>query len=359
MFTPSFKAVYTLLLVLMSLPLLAQKPGHVWPEGEAGKDYNVVDANGKRQGTWVRVYGNNSKALLYRGQFKNGEPEGEWDWYYPTGEVMTKMTHIQGEVITENVNYYEDGKTVMSQGRFEVKTIDGKPKRCREGKWLLYSKAGVVLAEENYTDSILHGPAKYFYQSGKLIGVYPFVMGVRNGPCTEYYESGKKMRECTYLADVYDGQYTSWNENGTKDMEGKYIKGVKDGAWRYYTNKGLVETSVQYDKGKEVKKKYHNGTFKSYYDSGIPKDEYTYSNDLLDGPFTEWYDIGNFVQIPTSKEDQQIGVMYREKLEGTQVKRQGDYADGKLEGEVIYYLETGRVEKVEVYEDGILVETRN
>lgn len=357
-FLLSRKSVLTGFFLIFSFMLLAQKPGHVWPEGEAGKDYNMVDAKGKRQGPWIRVYGNNPKALLYKGQFKDGNPEGVWEWYYPTGEIMTVMTHVKGEEITDNINYYEDGITKMSEGRFVVKTVGGKPKRCREGAWKLYSKTGSVLAEENYKDSILDGVCKYYYPSGKLVSIYPYTMGERNGPFVEYYENGKKMREGTYKAGSWDGPFVSFYENGMKEMEGKYVKGVLDGSWRHYTPKGLVEMQVLYDKGTVVKKKYENGTFEDHYDSGIPKSEYSYSDGELDGPFTEWYDQGSFIQVPTSKEDQEMGVMYREKLDGTQIKRQGDYSNGKLEGEVIYYTEKGLIEKIEVYEDGVLVKTK-
>jgi len=51
----------------------------------------------------------------------------------------------------------------------------------------------------------------------------------------------------------------------------------------------------------------------------------------------EWYDKGQFVQVPGSQEDQEQGIIYREKLEGTQLRIKGDYVDDKLEGEIVYY----------------------
>jgi antitoxin component YwqK of YwqJK toxin-antitoxin module len=37
---------------------------------------------------------------------------------------------------------------------------------------------------------------------------------------------------------------------------------------------------------------------------------------------------------------------------------QGDYANDLLEGEVIYYSEKGQITKIEVYESGKLISTR-
>ena len=71
--------IVVLIAFVYSFSAFAQKPGHVWPAGEAGKDYNVVDAKKQRQGLWIRVYGTNPKALLYKGQFKNNEPVGDWE----------------------------------------------------------------------------------------------------------------------------------------------------------------------------------------------------------------------------------------------------------------------------------------
>jgi antitoxin component YwqK of YwqJK toxin-antitoxin module len=79
---------------------------------------------------------------------------------------------------------------------------------------------------------------------------------------------------------------------------------------------------------------------------------------MRNGPFTEWYDVGQYAQVPSTDEDREIGIVYREKLEGTQVKMKGDYVDDKLEGEVVYYRENGAIEKVEEWVDGKCIKTR-
>lgn len=344
--------------LLGSLAAFGQKPGLEWPAGEAGKDYNVTDSKGKRQGPWVRVYASNPKALLYRGQFKDGVPQGLWEWYYPTGYLMTRMNHIDGERITENVNFHEDGVTRMSEGRFELKKIEGKEKRCREGLWKLYDKKGLLRAEEQYADSLLHGLCKYYYDTGRLVSVHSYNKGVKEGAFTDYYPNGQKEREGTCRLGDFDGDFRQWHENGAKESEGKYVKGQKHGTWYFYHSSGRLEMSVLFDHGTEKKRKYDTGTFKEYYESGIPKSEYTYENGQKNGSFTEWYEIGQFVQVPGTKEDLELGIAYREKLEGTQIRIQGDYVNDKLEGEVIYYSEKGQITKIEEYADGVLTRTK-
>ena len=64
------------------------------------------------------------------------------------------------------------------------------------------------------------------------------------------------------------------------------------------------------------------------------------------------------MQVPGTKEDQEQGIIYRQKLEGTQLRMKGDYVNDKLEGEVVFYRENGNIEKIEEWVDGKLVNTR-
>jgi antitoxin component YwqK of YwqJK toxin-antitoxin module len=64
------------------------------------------------------------------------------------------------------VNYYEDGRTVHSKVTYE----HGRK----------------------------HGPAQWYYKSGKLFEHTEFYYGRRNGVTRRYYESGALMEEVTY-----------------------------------------------------------------------------------------------------------------------------------------------------------------
>jgi hypothetical protein len=101
-----------------------------------------------------------------------------------------------------------------------------------------------------------------------------------------------------------------------------------------------------------------NGTYDFYYANEIPKAEYSYRNFMLEGKFVEYFETGHFEQIPASEEDRKQGIIYREQLVGTQVKRKGSYVNGQLHGEITYFNIVGEVEKIEVYEMGKLKETK-
>ena len=325
------------------------KPGTLLLEGTPGVDYNKKDAKGKRDGLWVQQW-KDTRNLLYKGQYEHGKPVGEWQRYYPDGTLSAVMNHVQDTVVVDATFFHPDGTTKASQGRFTSKRKDGN--------WKLWNESGRLIADENFRDSLLDGTCKYFFETGQLLKIEVYKGGRKEGAFTEYYENGKKKAEGTYNADEKEGSYKQWFDSGTLDCEGKYIKGLQDGTWYYNHTDGKPKVTVLFKRGKETKRKYENGTFKEYYESNLPKSEYSYDNGLKNGPFTEWYDVGQFVQVPASQEDVEMGIVYREKLEGTQVKIKGDYLDDKLEGEVVYFRENGSIEKVEEWSDGKLVNTR-
>jgi uncharacterized protein len=355
-----FKALFVLIFCASAMAMMSQptpKPGTVLPAGERGKDYNVITPAKKKDGIWYKFH-QGGKVLYYKGQFKSGVPYGKFEFYYDNGSLMSVVDHVKDTTINIVTSYHPDGKTMMSEGEFNGVVKGKKWVREKEGLWKFWDASGVLRAEEYYKDSLLNGACKYFFSNGNILKIENYKMGVRNGAFTEYFESGKKRAEGNYLADEFDGPYKSWFESGVVEKEGKYVKGVCEGAW-YFSNKdGLPEMSILYNKGKEVKRKYENGTFKDYYEDNIPKSEYTYENGLLNGPFTQWYDKGQYVVVQLSEQDKQSMIVEKQQLQGTQVMVQGDYLEGKMEGEVIYYKENGLIEKVEIWSAGNLVSTK-
>ena len=343
---------YVFLLVLAGAcaTLSAQpKLGTSFPAGQPGVDFNKKDAKGKRDGLWVQQW-KDTRNLLYKGQYEHGKPVGMWERYYPDGALASTTNHVQDTTIIDAVFFYPNGINKASQGRFV--------KKKKEGNWKIWNESGAIISDENFRDSLLDGTCKYFFDNGQLLKIETFKAGELEGPFTEYYENSQKKSEGSHAGGEKDGAYKQWFESGTVDCEGKYYKGLQDGMWYYNHSNGKPKISILYKRGTESKRKYENGTFKEYYESLLPKSEYSYENGMRSGPFTEWYDVGQFVQVQASEEDLKLGIIYREKLEGTQVKMKGDYVDDRMEGEVVYYRENGAIEKVEEWVEGKCIKTR-
>jgi len=346
------------LLCLNMLNAIAQAPGTVFPAGTFGVDYNLFNASNKREGVWIRVYKSNPKVMYYKGSFKNGVPTGLFEFYNDKGLLKSTVNHIQDTTINDVVNYYADGKTLNSKGRYVGKVVARKWERQKQGKWEFFDADGRLIRFENYKDNLLNGESKVYYANGQVSHEMMYLEDKMNGPFTEYTIEGKVSKKGGYKNGIYDGNIVVNYDSGKKKEEGKFANGMRDGGWNFYLETGLPELTIWFKADKVEKKHYANGTFQTFFDSGIPQSEYSYKNYNKEGAFVEYYDKGAYEQIPASPEDVAQGIAFREQLKGTQVKQKGKYVNGQLNGEVLYYKISGELEKTEVYENGNLKETK-
>lgn len=325
------------------------KPGTLYPSGLPGVDYNLLDGKGKRHGVWVQQW-KETRNLLYRGQYEHGVPTGVWKRYYENGDLSAEMNHVQDTTIIDAVMYHPGGKKISSSGRFQNKK--------KTGLWKTFDTSGKIISDENFVDSLFHGECIYYYDSGAIVKKLNYDKGKLNGAAEEYFKSGKLYRVIHYKEDQFHGPYKLFTEEGLEQITGEYFEGQKHGAWTHREINGVSKMRILYSHGAEVRKILDNGTFTEYYRGEIPKSEYNYEHGQKNGPFTEWYDAGKFEQVPASPEDQKIGIVYREKLTGTQIKFKGNYLNNLLEGPVTYYRENGAIDRIEEYEKGKLISTK-
>ena len=74
-----------------------------WPDGRPGADFNVTDANGLKQGRWIRVYPNGK--LYYSGSFRDGRPVGHFTFFRETGKVLSEVQHEEGTDLAKAILY--------------------------------------------------------------------------------------------------------------------------------------------------------------------------------------------------------------------------------------------------------------
>lgn len=347
---------YRLLILALLFPLtaLAQPSNPKFPEGEAGVDYNVVDAQGKRQGSWVRVYEDGT--IYYLGQFKSDVPTGEFHFYYETGELMSIVDHLDGKKHMHASNFYLDG-TLMSEGHYRQAKVAGELDKVKDGTWKIYNPNGTLRVEETYDMGILHGPATRYYSNGKVLEQVNYAQGEKDGAWKEYFEDGRTKAEGSSTNGNFHGPVKYYHPNGVLLIQGAYVNGLKDGVWIKFSTGGDIEVTTKYKLGEKIAEKRENGEFIDYYDNGIPKAQHEYEDGQKNGPFTEWYDKGEWIRVPLEDPLPGGGIQMKEKLINTQVKREGDYFKGELEGEITTYNEDGRIIKIETYVNGELQST--
>ena len=327
------------------------------PLGQAGVDYNLNDANGDKNGSWIRVYSNG--ALYYSGTFNHGSPEGEFLYFYESGKLMSKLIHpfIDSSANTSKLIsavHYRENSSVQASGYYVLSGEEGNP--VREGSWGIYDEGSKQVKMENYSLGLLHGPYWIKGKKNQLVEEGEYLKDELTGEKITYFDNGIVRQEINYLHGILEGSFQVNFSNGYPKIEGNYFEGKETGSWKTYTEKGDLELLIHYSDGHRVKELKINGTFEETFADGRSKNEYTYSNKLLDGPFRVWFDQGEYV-IEEFTDSQTGENMQRQVLKGVQVSSEGDYFEGELEGPVFYYNTSGELVKTENYRSGELIST--
>jgi antitoxin component YwqK of YwqJK toxin-antitoxin module len=326
------------------------------PAGTPGKDFNTLDAKGKRDGVWIRQYKNKPTQLYYSGRYEHGKPVGKWNFYDQEGHLMSEVNHIADSTINDVRMFYSDG-ALMAEGRYAGRVVNDKWRRDKDGLWKFYFPNGKLSTEETYLGGQKNGTVNLYLESGVLVSISNYKNGLLDGPFEQRNAAGKKILECVYVNGLKHGPSKTYYEDGKIQMKGNYFEGECDKIWESFLPNGRQEMVVHYNKGNVVKQSYINKDIEEFYESGIPKRTCSYVNGKLEGPFREFYDIGKFEKIPSSQDDQKIGIMHKEKLTGTVIKVEGDYLNNVYEGKIVFRKDTGEIEHEEVWENGKMIST--
>jgi antitoxin component YwqK of YwqJK toxin-antitoxin module len=230
--------------------VLAQAPGTVFPSGTFGVDYNAFNSKNKREGEWIRVYKSNPKVMYYRGAFLNGVPIGVFEFYNEKGYLKSTVNHIQDTTINDVVNFYADGKTVNSKGRYVGKKVGKTWERQKQGLWEFFDADGRLIRFENYKDNLLNGESKVYFANGQVSHEMIFLNDKMNGPFTEYTAEGKISKKGAYKNGIYDGNIVVNYDSGKKKEEGKFVNGMREGSWNFYLETGLPELTIWFKSDK-------------------------------------------------------------------------------------------------------------
>ncbi len=307
---------------------------------QSTKAPNKTDAKGLKQGLWEGYY--DTDTLKYRGHFKDGQPVGTFERYHENGTLQAELTYRKDHSAFAKI-YDEDTGNRIAEGKY----INQE----RDSTWLFFAADGSLLSKNNYRNGKKNGSSTVYYASGSVAEKMNFLNGVKNGKWQQFFEDGNPKLDATVVnGAAYDGQYTAYYPDGTKMTSGKYVDGLKESSWYHFNEDGSIEVIYVYRSGKVEEEHRYNGVFKDYFPDDIERSEYTYKDGKKNGPFKEFYEKGNWV---TESETDKFGNEYPvQRLHDTQVKREGQYKDGQLDGEIITYTEEGKVEKKEHYANG-------
>jgi uncharacterized protein len=114
-------------------------------------------------GTIEAKYSNGKTAFLM--EFKNGYRHGKYREFFEDGTPCRESQYLDNLLEDERKTWYRDGK---------LRSVESYKHNDDHGVTTLYNENGTKKAELTYKMDALHGPAKYFDASGKLIAHYIF-----------------------------------------------------------------------------------------------------------------------------------------------------------------------------------------
>jgi len=184
--------------------------------------------NGAKTGDWV-FYHPNGK-IEQQGKYdKKGRPQGLWQWFYDSGNLLREETYLNGKregVMTEWSNSGND---------ISVNTIEAK-----------------IITKGEYIDGMKEG--KWFYQIQDYREEGMYKNDQKDGPWESYYVDNNQVRFAgKFIEGLPAGKHSFYFHDGKRKEEGLYIVGNKNGNWEYYNPDGTILLTVTFKNNREIK----------------------------------------------------------------------------------------------------------
>lgn len=164
-------------------------------ENYNGETINLTDAEGFKQGRWLKFNADKS-VVIEEGNYVNNKKEELWKQYYNDGKIKTELTYKNNKADGYAKFYYENGK-VSEEGLWQ------------SNKWIgaykMYFENGNLSYEWNYTEQGKRsGIQKYYHPNGKIMIEGDWQEGKENGIIKEYDDSGNLVAEKNFNGGKFD-----------------------------------------------------------------------------------------------------------------------------------------------------------
>jgi antitoxin component YwqK of YwqJK toxin-antitoxin module len=119
-----------------------------------------------------------------------------------------------------------------------------------EGPYGVFYPSGVLRGRGAHENGLREGSYEFYYENGQLQQSGTFVAGERDGPIGFYHENGRLDQRSTYVADERDGPFDSYYENGQLGEKSNYKAGKLDGPIEVYHDNGQLGEKGTYNMGR-------------------------------------------------------------------------------------------------------------
>jgi MORN repeat variant len=108
----------------------------------------------------------------------------------------------------------------------------------------------------------------------------------KEGPARVYYDDGRIWVEESFTKGERDGRFVEWHRNGVRAREGAFAGGAKDGRWTVWRESGSVEEECEWQRG------VASGRFTSYWPTGKPRTQGRHCGGAQCGRWTTFDEAG-------------------------------------------------------------------
>lgn len=329
-----------------------------YENGQPEKSYSYVE--GKLEGKGEHWYEDGS--LKFSANFAEGIYDGEVSEWHPNHERKSKGFYQKGEPHGKMQKWFANGSPEMDAS-YKHGEYHGSVKSWNE--------EGQLLLDAYYQKGVIHGTYATYYDDGKPKEVIEYQDGDRHGKAIEYWPNGSIKIKSFYQKNHPEGLAQGFFENGSLSFSRFYKGGLPVGEQKEFFQKSQTE-----DAQLEVLHRLANyngsgklhGEQKGFYPNGNIESIVTYEDGVLQGLKSIWDIEGHLIQESWYENGRLEGRFFQRDKQGREVvtyyegnRKHGPfeayypehpkygkvkaieatYVNGKLEGEMLEYSETG------------------
>lgn len=211
--------------------------------GRSQDTINVTDSQGRRQGFWRKT--DTAGHTVYEGRFVNGQPAGEFRYFYPNGKIKTISVVSDNGRKAVTQSFFANGRKMASGNYINEK---------KDSTWQFFGEnTGVLASEETYVAGKVEGKSRTFYPDGVVAEMVYYKNGIRDGLWEQYFTDGKLKLRGAFKAGEKHGPFITYHVNAKPMITGQYQKGLPEGVWIYFDEKGVVLKKEYFQNGILVK----------------------------------------------------------------------------------------------------------
>ena len=299
-----------------------------------------------------------SGIVVVESSYKNDDLDGEYKEFYDNGSVLSERHYLEGEADGTFKEYHLNGK-IKTKGAFS----EGR----KIGKWETYYYNGNLKSEYEFNNkgeladwnisytSDGDTVSKVSYSNGFLNRV-EFIYGFENRPLREhYYKKGKLKKYISYDTSgivILSGnqEYILHDSYGFKYIHATLKNGEFDGLHSTYWKNGNLRGTKTYENG------VLNGKIESFFESGELDERFFMKTGNYHGKFESFHISGEQYTQGYYNNGLKIGEWKFFNPNGT-LSQVEFFLDGKIDGILVEYDNTGLKEYETKYHGGVVVRT--